>query len=141
MRGGVSIDWQYRNGAHDPGSPNLAPTKNLASRDAQIWAWAYKQYLTPVLAKAAKRPGGLLFPLPPRLKAGKRRAQALYRAAMDAHGYPYTSHWHRATYITRNVAPPSRRPWARSGRRHPVGRSFHRRSHPRPVLDADRVRR
>lgn len=99
----VAIDFQYRDGAHTPGSPNLGPTKNKKPRTASLWWWV-SEHLAPILAEAEGRPGKLLLPIPPHLKTGKRRLQDLYNQAIVEHGYQWTSHWHRHAYVSWNLA-------------------------------------
>lgn len=99
----VHIAYQYRDGTHRPGSPHRGPTKDKGIRDARIWA-SEVEFMAERCEDASRRPGGLLLPLPPRLKTGTRQLQDLLKTAIDEHGYRWTSHAHRSAYISWNLA-------------------------------------
>lgn len=99
----VHVAKQYRDGAHKPGQPGRGPTKDKGIRDARIWA-SEVDFVRDRCAEAKERPGGLMLPLPPHLETGTRRLQDLLKTAIDEHGYRWTSHAHRRSYISWNLA-------------------------------------
>lgn len=99
----VHIARQYRDGTHAPGFPHTGPTKDKGRRDARIWK-SQVPFIEELCERGAARPGGLLLPLPHGLKTATRQLQSLLQQAIEAHGYSWTSHDHRRSYISWNLA-------------------------------------
>ena len=83
--------------------PPTTITKNGSPRTSVIWEEAVG-LLEPIVARAAERPGGYLFPRTNDQLHWDDRLYRLYQDTQRAVGYQYTSHFHRHAYVTWNLA-------------------------------------